>query len=86
MIALAGRLGIRTAGKQLRRTLRRFRWTHEWEHCSHAPLAWLAAVDRNCFRRTYTGNETLHSYVALRYLAGVMGDRSLAQFGIRGLR
>jgi hypothetical protein len=86
MIAVAGRLGIRTAGKQLRRTWRRFRWAREWEHCSHAPLAWLGAVDRNCFRRTYTGNETLHSYIALRYLASVIGDRSLAQLGIRGLR
>ena len=64
---------------------RRVNWAREWENCSDAPLAWLAAVDRDCFRRTYTGSETLHSYMALRYLAATIGKRSLVQLGIRGV-
>jgi hypothetical protein len=30
-------------------------------------LAWLELIDADQFRRTYTGQELMHSYLALRY-------------------
>ena len=48
----------------MQRVFRKVRWDREY---LNSPLAWYALVDRALFRRTYTGKETLHSYMALRY-------------------
>ncbi len=56
--------GLRPAMKRLRQAVRKARWQHEY---SSSPLAWLALVDPELFKRTYTGKELMHSYLALRY-------------------
>jgi asparagine synthase (glutamine-hydrolysing) len=56
--------GLRPTAKQVQRALRRLRWRREY---SGSALGWFALVDRDTFRRTYTGKELMHSYLALRY-------------------
>jgi hypothetical protein len=65
----ASRLGLASLGKEARRRWRRLNWRREWQDCSSATTAWLAAVDRGYFGRTFSGRETLHSYMTVRYLA-----------------
>jgi asparagine synthase (glutamine-hydrolysing) len=57
-------VGLRPAAKRVQRAMRRLRWQREYAGSS---LAWFALVDRDTFRRTYTGRELMHSYLALRY-------------------
>ncbi len=57
-------LGLRPLADRVRRRLRRVRWRAAYDG---SPLAWLALVDPEEFRRTYTGNELMHSYLARRY-------------------
>lgn len=56
--------GLRPVARRVQRKLRRLRWKHAYESSS---LAWLNLIDRDHFRRTYTGKELMHSYLALRY-------------------
>jgi asparagine synthase (glutamine-hydrolysing) len=56
--------GLRPAAKRIQHAVRKLRWEREYVNL---PLAWGAIVDRDLFRRTYTGKEILHSYMALRY-------------------
>jgi asparagine synthase (glutamine-hydrolysing) len=56
--------GLRPTAKHVQRALRRLRWRREY---SGSPLAWFALVDRNLFRRSYTGKELMHSYLTLQY-------------------
>jgi asparagine synthase (glutamine-hydrolysing) len=56
--------GLRPAAKRVQRIVRKFRWRQQY---STSPLAWLVLVDRDVFRRTYTGKELFHSYLTLRY-------------------
>jgi asparagine synthase (glutamine-hydrolysing) len=55
---------LRPLAKHMQRVLRRWRWRDVY---AGSPLAWLALVDREQFRRSYTGKELLHSYLVLRY-------------------
>lgn len=78
LVATLTRLGLREAAKKLRRHWRRWRWQEEWEIGSEAGFAWFGAVDRDYFRRTYRGGETLHSYMAVRYFVDALGrDRAI---------
>jgi len=56
--------GLRPLAKRAARVLRKLRWRREY---SGSSLAWFALVDRSLFRRTYTGAELFHSYMALQY-------------------
>ncbi|NDP41112.1 MAG: asparagine synthase [Aromatoleum sp.] len=55
-------VGLMPLAKRARRLYRRLRWRREYEASS---LGWFAVVDSDYFRRTYTGHEIVHSYVAL---------------------
>jgi asparagine synthase (glutamine-hydrolysing) len=55
---------LRPVARRTQYALRKLRWEHEY---LHSPLAWCTLVDREFFRRTYTGKEGLHSYMTLRY-------------------
>ena len=57
-------LGLRPIADRIRRELRAVRWRKAYEG---SPLAWFALVDPEEFRRTYTGKELMHSYLARRY-------------------
>jgi asparagine synthase (glutamine-hydrolysing) len=57
-------LGLRPLADRVRRRLRRARWRAVYDG---SPLAWFALIDPEDFRRTYTGNELMHSYLARRY-------------------
>jgi asparagine synthase (glutamine-hydrolysing) len=57
-------LGLRPFADAMRRRLRRVRWRAAYED---SPLAWFALVDPEEFRRSYTGKELMHSYLARRY-------------------
>jgi asparagine synthase (glutamine-hydrolysing) len=57
-------LGLRPVADRIRRQLRAVRWRRAYEN---SPLAWFALVDPEEFRRTYTGKELMHSYLARRY-------------------
>lgn len=64
LIRAIDRAGLRHAAMRAQRALRRLRWRSVREK---SPLAWLELIDADEFRRTYTGNELMHSYLALRY-------------------
>ena len=55
---------LRPVARRVQYALRKVRWKHEY---LNAPLAWSTLIDREFFRRTYTGKENLHSYMTLRY-------------------
>ena len=57
-------VGLLALSKRLRRSARRLAWRREYER---AHWAGFALVDRATFRRTYTGQEIFHSYVAMQY-------------------
>ena len=63
-------LRLRPLAERARRAVRRARWRVAYEQ---SPLAWPALVDTEQFRRTYTGRENMHAYMALRYLDHVSG-------------
>ena len=63
-IRAVDRVGLRQPEKRARRALRRLRWRSVR---ATSPLAWLELIDADQFRRTYTGHELMHSYLALRY-------------------
>jgi asparagine synthase (glutamine-hydrolysing) len=64
LVQLIGKMGLRTLAKAVRHRLRRARWEREYENCADPPLAWFTLVDRELFKRTYTGEQTLHAYLA----------------------
>jgi len=64
LIRAIDRTRLRPLAKRAQRTLRRWRWRDVY---AGSPLAWLALVDRDQFRRSYTGKELMHSYLALKY-------------------
>lgn len=55
---------LRPLAKRVQRAIRGWRWSRVY---SGSPLAWLELIDRDCFRRSYTGKELMHSYLALKY-------------------
>lgn len=57
-------VGLKPLAKRLRQAYRTWRWRDEYES---AGLGWFALVDEDAFRRTYTGKELLHSYLAVEY-------------------
>ena len=78
LIRLVEVLGLRSLGKRAERALQMLRWRHQYDS-SH--LAWYALIDRDYFRRTYTGREILHAYMARAYLdwaSGLSGPESAA--------
>lgn len=64
LIDLMNRLGMRDLGKALQYRLRRRNWESIYECCSDPPLAWFTLIDRDLFKRTYSGRQTLHAYLA----------------------
>ena len=58
--------GMRPLAKRAQRALRRARWRRQYEG---GELAWFAMIDRDQFRKLYTGSEIGHSFFALRYLS-----------------
>jgi len=67
-------VGLLALSKRLRRSARRLAWRREYER---AHWAGFALVDPATFRRTYTGQEIFHSFVARRYLDRlVRGERA----------
>jgi hypothetical protein len=56
--------GLRPMAKGAQHAMRKALWRHSY---NGSPLAWSALIDRDQFRRTYTGKELLHSYLALKY-------------------
>lgn len=56
--------GLRPLAKRAQRAVRRMRWRNSY---ADAPLAWPGLIDRDEFRRSFTGKELLHSYMALKY-------------------
>lgn len=67
------RSGLEKLTRVARRTLRAARWRHEYES---GLMAWFGAVDRNFFKNTYTGHETLHSYMARAQLDRLIREES----------
>lgn len=58
------RARLRPLAKRVQRAMRRWRWKRVY---TNSPLAWLELIDRDLFRRSYTGKELMHSYLALNY-------------------
>jgi asparagine synthase (glutamine-hydrolysing) len=75
-------LGLRPVAKRAQRFVRRMRWARVYDT---SPLAWFALVDRDRFRRTYTGKELMHSYLAIGLDERHTGDvaRDAAPTGAR---
>ncbi len=67
-VRLIGRLGLRPLAKRLQYALRRIRYRRQYER---SDMAWFALVDRDEFRRRYTGREIGHSFFALQYLTAI---------------
>src|SRR5262245_12171307 len=63
---------LRPVARRVQYALRKVRWKHQY---LNAPFAWCTPIDREFFRRTYTGKEDLHSYVTLRYRDWVLHGR-----------
>ena len=55
---------LKPLAKRVRSLYRTLRWQEQYESSA---LSWLAIVDPEFFKRTYTGKEIGHSYVALAY-------------------
>jgi asparagine synthetase B (glutamine-hydrolysing) len=70
---IGGLAAMRLAGaaRQVRRRYRALRWRREYERSA---LGWLAMVDREFFARTYSGEQLLHSYMALAYRDWVLAS------------
>ena len=64
LIRAVDRAGLRPLAKGAQHAMRKALWRHSY---NGSPLAWSALIDRDQFRRTYTGKELLHSYLALKY-------------------
>jgi hypothetical protein len=69
LLATAVRLldagGLRPLATRLRRLVRRCAWRAQYER---GDLGWFALVEPTEFRERYTGRESGHSFLALRYL------------------
>lgn len=64
--------GLKPVAVRMRRAWRTLRWRDEYTAGS---LGWLAIVDENYFKGTYTGKELFHSYLAMAYRhAALPGD------------
>lgn len=64
LIKIANATGLRPVAKALLFRLRRNQWESIYENCREPPLAWFTLIDRDLFKRTYTGKQTLHAYLA----------------------
>ena len=64
-LELVDRTGLRPIAKRAQAALKRLRWRHAY---ASDPMQWFALVDRDEFRRRYTGRETGHSFFALQSL------------------
>jgi asparagine synthase (glutamine-hydrolysing) len=64
LIHLVNNYGLRRLAKSAQYRLRRAQWKSVYECCTDPPLAWFTLIDRDLFRRTYTGKQTLHAYLA----------------------
>ena len=64
-LRMVDRMGLKPVAKRLREQLRRARWRHAYERDT---IGWFAVIDRDEFRRRYTGREIGHSFFATRYL------------------
>lgn len=60
--------GLKPLAKWAQHRRNRLRWAAMHENCTAPPLGWLSLVDRELFRRTYTGRESVHAYLARMYL------------------
>jgi len=72
-LAAVERLRLRSIAKSAQRFLNRVRWRREYEH---GGFAWYPVVDRDEFRRRYTGREHGHAFFALKYLASIDSGKS----------
>lgn len=63
-LGLIKRWGLRERAKSIQYWLRRRNWESVYESCTEPPLAWFTLVNKDLFRRTYTGKQTLHAYLA----------------------
>jgi hypothetical protein len=68
---------LRQWAKPFQYAVRRAQWKRFHERCEEPPLAWFALIDRELFRRTYTGKQTLHSYMARLGSEGAFVQRAL---------
>jgi hypothetical protein len=64
LISFVNNWGLRRLAKSAQYRLRRAQWKSVYECCTDPPLAWFTLIDRDLFRRTYTGKQTLHAYLA----------------------
>lgn len=60
--------GLKPLAKWVQYRRNRLRWAAMHDNCTTPPLGWLSLVDRELFRRTYTGRESVHAYLARMYL------------------
>lgn len=61
--------GLKPLAQRAQRSYRAMRWRRDYETSS---LGWNSIVDREYFRRTYTGTQILHSYLTLAYRDSVV--------------
>lgn len=64
LIRAIERARLRPLAKRVQRAMRRWHWRGVY---TSSPLAWLELIDCDLFRRSYTGKELMHSYLALNY-------------------
>ncbi len=64
LIYLVNNYGLHRLAKAAQYRLRRAQWKRVYECCADPPLAWFTLIDRELFRRTYTGKQTLYAYLA----------------------
>jgi asparagine synthase (glutamine-hydrolysing) len=76
VLALVNRCGLRGLAKSVQYQLRRLKWESTYEQCTEPPLAWFTLIDRELFRKTYTGKQTLHAYFARLGSQGYFGPDS----------
>jgi asparagine synthase (glutamine-hydrolysing) len=72
LIHLVNNFGLHRLAKSVQYRLRRAQWKSVYESCTDPPLAWFTLIDRELFRRTYTGKQTLHAYLARSGAQGLL--------------
>ncbi len=60
--------GLKPLAKRGQQLAKEIFWEKEYNSCAYPPLAWFGMLDKENFKQTYTGKETLHSYLAKSYL------------------
>lgn len=73
VLSLVEKLGLWSVAKKGQRLMKRVFWEREYNNSPYPPFAWYGMLDRDFFKRTYTGKETMHSYLTRRYLDSVRG-------------